>query len=60
VVIGGLTSSTILTLLLVPTLYVIVEDIRERFGRGRATPPTSLTSGEDLEAQDTQEQPALV
>ena len=60
VVIGGLTSSTILTLLLVPTLYVIVEDIRERFGRGRATPPTPPASGEDLEAQDTQEQPALV
>ena len=31
VVIGGLTSSTILTLLLVPTLYVIVEDIKGRF-----------------------------
>jgi HAE1 family hydrophobic/amphiphilic exporter-1 len=31
VVIGGLTSSTLLTLLLVPTLYVIVESVRERF-----------------------------
>jgi HAE1 family hydrophobic/amphiphilic exporter-1 len=31
VVIGGLTSSTFLTLLLVPTLYVIVEDMRERW-----------------------------
>ena len=40
VVIGGLTSSTILTLLLVPTLYVIVEDIRGRFGKRRPTPPT--------------------
>ncbi len=33
VVIGGLTSSTVLTLLLVPTLYVIVEDIKERFAK---------------------------
>ncbi len=33
VVIGGLTSSTFLTLLIVPTLYVIVEDIRERSRR---------------------------
>jgi len=49
VVIGGLTSSTILTLLLVPTLYVIVEDIRGRLGRGRTTPPTPPASGEDLE-----------
>lgn len=32
VVIGGLTSSTILTLLLVPTLYVIVESIRKDSG----------------------------
>ncbi|GCE30842.1 hypothetical protein KDA_63260 [Dictyobacter alpinus] len=32
VVIGGLTTSTILTLLLVPTLYVIVESIRGRSG----------------------------
>ena len=59
VVIGGLTSSTILTLLLVPTLYVIVEDIRGRLGRGRPTPPVSPASREDLESQDTQEQTAL-
>ncbi|GER90305.1 hypothetical protein KDW_44670 [Dictyobacter vulcani] len=32
VVIGGLTTSTILTLLLVPTLYVFVESIRRRSG----------------------------
>ena len=38
VVIGGLTSSTILTLLLVPTLYVLVEDIRGRFKRQPAQP----------------------
>jgi HAE1 family hydrophobic/amphiphilic exporter-1 len=31
VVIGGLASSTFLTLLLVPTLYVIVEETRDRF-----------------------------
>jgi HAE1 family hydrophobic/amphiphilic exporter-1 len=40
IVIGGLTSSTVLTLLLVPTLYVIVEDIKERFNR-RPSPPTA-------------------
>nr|BBH93935.1 hydrogenase expression protein [Thermogemmatispora argillosa] len=47
VVIGGLTSSTLLTLLLVPTLYVLVEDIKERFNR-RPTPPA--TGGERAEA----------
>ncbi|MGW4641578.1 efflux RND transporter permease subunit [Sphaerisporangium sp. NPDC004334] len=38
VVIGGLVSSTLLTLVLVPTLYTIVERTKERFGRrgGRA------------------------
>ena len=54
VVIGGLTSSTILTLLLVPTLYVLVEDIRGRFKR-QSTPPTPS------EPQEVEEgQPALV
>jgi len=57
VVVGGLTTSTILTLLLVPTLYVIVEDIRGR--SGSHTPPTPPASREDLEAQGTQEQPAI-
>ncbi|WP_406314387.1 efflux RND transporter permease subunit [Streptosporangium sp. NBC_01639] len=33
VVIGGLLSSTLLTLVLVPTLYVTVERTKERFGR---------------------------
>jgi HAE1 family hydrophobic/amphiphilic exporter-1 len=42
VVIGGLTTSTILTLLLVPTLYVIVEDLRGRFGK-EAHDPTCAT-----------------
>ncbi|NUT41356.1 MAG: efflux RND transporter permease subunit [Thermoactinospora sp.] len=32
VVIGGLVSSTLLTLVLVPTLYVMVERTKERFG----------------------------
>ena len=53
VVIGGLTSSTILTLLLVPTLYVIVEDIRGRFSRRGTTPPTG---GGDFESRSTDEQ----
>ncbi len=47
VVIGGLTSSTMLTLLLVPTLYVLVEDIKERFNQ-KPTPPAA--GGERTEA----------
>ncbi|MGI5212247.1 efflux RND transporter permease subunit [Plantactinospora sp. CA-290183] len=39
VVIGGLISSTLLTLVLVPTLYTMVENARERFGRRRAGDP---------------------
>ena len=59
VVIGGLTTSTILTLLLVPTLYVIVEDVRARFGRRRMTPPAPPTPParwKDLESRSTDEQ----
>lgn len=49
VVIGGLLSSTLLTLVLVPTLYTIVERAKERFrerraarvARGAAAAPTS-------------------
>lgn len=59
VVIGGLTTSTVLTLLLVPTLYVIVEDIRERFGRGHTPEQKPPKNEKDLESQDTQELPAL-
>ena len=36
VVIGGLASSTVLTLVLVPTLYVLVEGFKELRGRRRA------------------------
>ncbi|HTK08658.1 MAG TPA: efflux RND transporter permease subunit [Ktedonobacteraceae bacterium] len=39
VVIGGLSTSTVLTLLLVPTLYVAIEDIRGRF---HPTPPKRM------------------
>ncbi|RJL31722.1 efflux RND transporter permease subunit [Bailinhaonella thermotolerans] len=35
VVIGGLVSSTLLTLVLVPTLYTLVEEVKERARRGR-------------------------
>ncbi|MFC6883742.1 MULTISPECIES: efflux RND transporter permease subunit [Actinomadura] len=35
VVIGGLTTSTVLTLVLIPTLYTIVEDVKDRFRRRR-------------------------
>jgi HAE1 family hydrophobic/amphiphilic exporter-1 len=34
VVIGGLISSTLLTLVLVPTLYTMVESVKERFRLG--------------------------
>jgi len=39
VVIGGLVSSTLLTLVLVPTLYTMVEDRRERRRQRRQAPP---------------------
>jgi hypothetical protein len=32
VVVGGLLIGTTITLLLTPTLYVVIESIRERFG----------------------------
>lgn len=38
VVIGGLISSTLLTLVLVPTLYTMVERTKERFRRAPAAP----------------------
>jgi HAE1 family hydrophobic/amphiphilic exporter-1 len=53
VVIGGLTTSTFLTLLIVPTLYTLVEDIRGRSGR--------LPSEEEpVESQEAQPQPQTV
>ncbi|HIW60875.1 MAG TPA: efflux RND transporter permease subunit [Candidatus Stackebrandtia excrementipullorum] len=39
VVIGGLVTSTVMTLLLVPTLYTMVERFKERFRRKRAPEP---------------------
>jgi len=39
VVIGGLVSSTLLTLVLVPTLYTIVERTKERMRRGGSGAP---------------------
>ena len=56
VVIGGLTTSTILTLLLVPTLYIIVEDFRDRLHRGHPTPPAPPAN---QPAPQTEEQPTL-
>lgn len=52
VVIGGLTSSTILTLLLVPTLYVIVEDIR---GRVRKQEPAKPQETEEPSQEEKQQ-----
>ncbi|MDQ2906299.1 MAG: efflux RND transporter permease subunit [Chloroflexota bacterium] len=57
VVIGGLATSTVLTLLLVPTLYVIVEDIKTHFGR-KPTPPVSENVVQS-EAERGEEQTAL-
>jgi HAE1 family hydrophobic/amphiphilic exporter-1 len=54
VVIGGLATSTILTLLLVPTLYVTVDDLRGRFDRSRTTmtmPTDTQEQGEAAQAQ---------
>ncbi len=43
VVIGGLTASTLVTLVLVPVSYVVVNEARARFGRRRGGPkPTAL------------------
>jgi HAE1 family hydrophobic/amphiphilic exporter-1 len=55
-VIGGLTSSTILTLLLVPTLYVLIEGRKDRKNgtAGAASAPRP-----SLAEQDTSEQVAL-
>jgi hydrophobic/amphiphilic exporter-1 (mainly G- bacteria), HAE1 family len=39
VVIGGLVSSTLLTLVLVPTLYTMVEERRERRRQHKQAPP---------------------
>jgi HAE1 family hydrophobic/amphiphilic exporter-1 len=41
VVIGGLISSTLLTLVLVPTLYTMVEGVKERRAAKRAARRTS-------------------
>ncbi|MEV0395375.1 efflux RND transporter permease subunit [Polymorphospora rubra] len=57
VVIGGLLSSTLLTLVLVPTLYTMVENTRERF-RARRTPPAEPPV--DDEPVGAAPEPALV
>jgi HAE1 family hydrophobic/amphiphilic exporter-1 len=54
VVIGGLTSSTFLTLLLVPTLYVIVEDMRERWQESRGG---TMSSGILIDLQEAKNNP---
>jgi HAE1 family hydrophobic/amphiphilic exporter-1 len=50
-VIGGLTTSTLLTLLLVPTLYVLIEGRQDR-------QPGSLQTG-SLSAQPQDTQPVV-
>lgn len=53
VVIGGLTTSTFLTLLIVPTLYTLVEDIRGRSGK-------LPSEDEPVEVQKPETQPQAV
>nr|BFE79635.1 hypothetical protein GCM10020093_022360 [Planobispora longispora] len=53
VVIGGLLSSTLLTLVLVPTLYVMLERTKERFRRtkkkdGEAEPEVKVYDKDEL------------
>ncbi|MFI6456348.1 efflux RND transporter permease subunit [Streptosporangium amethystogenes] len=52
VVIGGLLSSTLLTLVLVPTLYVMVERLKERL---RPTPKKEESSRPELKVYDKDE-----
>ena len=59
VVIGGLTTSTILTLLLVPTLYVTVDDLRQRFDRRRTTITMPTDTHVQGEAEQTQAKSTL-
>ncbi|GAA4456187.1 efflux RND transporter permease subunit [Phytohabitans houttuyneae] len=44
VVVGGLISSTLLTLVLVPTLYTMVESFKERFRRGGGGPEPAFAA----------------
>lgn len=44
-VIGGLLTSTICTLLVIPSLYLIVERARRRVVPGRAAPPAAASAG---------------
>lgn len=42
VIIGGLVSSLLLTLLLVPSMYLVVDRLKERFSGKKATPQAEL------------------
>ncbi|GAA4894181.1 HAE1 family hydrophobic/amphiphilic exporter-1 [Stackebrandtia albiflava] len=57
VVIGGLVSSTLLTLLLVPTLYAVVERTKERF---RRKPVAPAAAEEDVTEEETAPEPVKV
>jgi HAE1 family hydrophobic/amphiphilic exporter-1 len=52
VVIGGLLSSTLLTLVLVPTLYTMVESAKQRRRDRRADVPTQSTDPDPLPNRD--------
>ncbi|MGG7574354.1 efflux RND transporter permease subunit [Streptomyces sirii] len=59
VVIGGLITSTLLTLLLVPTLYAMIELRKERRAKKKAA-KRAAKSGAELEEADRSPQPAGV
>ncbi|GCE47875.1 HAE1 family hydrophobic/amphiphilic exporter-1 [Thermosporothrix hazakensis] len=53
VVIGGLTTSTILTLLIVPTLYVMVEGVKDRLNRKPAVAVAHANGAKPREPEKT-------
>src|SRR5947209_18197688 len=53
VVIGGLVSSTLLTLVLVPTLYTLVEDRKEKSRLKRAAKRARKAAAVDGEVQES-------
>jgi multidrug efflux pump subunit AcrB len=44
VVLGGMLTATVLSVLLVPALYVIIQGLSERFGGHKTTPPAAGTA----------------
>ena len=55
--IGGLVSSTVLTLIVLPTLYNLVEGARERRAARKAGPDAAASGGSDDPAPEDPENP---